>query len=718
MPRIELSFSTASVVVLLLLACCAVVSYFYYRQTVPPVAARTRILLTALRGAGLFLAALLLLEPIMRITRTSTEPPIIAILADNSKSMQLEDNSGNRSVSLRSALRQLEDISLPSGGEFRYYSFGRTLQPTSAHDSLTLTEDVTDISAALSGLSRSKDQLNLQGTILLTDGSSNTGENPVYEAARLGVPLATIGIGDSLYPRDVLLTRINTNQVVYENTSVPVDVTMKSIGFEGQSIEVTLEQEGKVADRQRVRVGAGSREYTVRFTYVPEGEGTKKCVVHIAALEGELTTRNNRMGFYTKVLKGKLRLLIVAGTPSTDLSVIRQTLAEQEPFSVDTRTQTQQGRFYEGPLTPSLIDSADCLLLLGFPASTTTPADMETIRKALDGQRKPLLFIAGKSLDGNRLHECVPVLPVTSLSSSLREEVVFLDPLESRIAHPLLTGGDIQWEAWKKLPPIFRTRSTFKVKTEASALGVARIDGVNLQDPLLAIRHVNNQKSVAILAYGLWRWRLMAQGDPLTGDHLASFLSTCIRWLTTLDDQRPVKVVPTTEFSTQGEPVEFTGQVYDATARPVDNAEVRVVATAGDQRFEASLAPVGNGRYEGALEGLPGGEYTFTATGSSSGHRLGEDRGRFSVGELNLEFRDTRMNAGLLRELARRTGGSFLTSGTFDSFNDLFGSPTFFSGREVQHETEFELWNWTYSLALILVLFSLEWFIRKRSGMV
>jgi len=32
--------------------------------------------------------------------------------------------------------------------------------------------------------------------------------------------------------------------------------------------------------------------------------------------------------------------------------------------------------------------------------------------------------------------------------------------------------------------------------------------------------------------------------------------------------------------------------------------------------------------------------------------------------------------------------------------------------------SEIELWNWKYLAGLVILLFAVEWFIRKRSGML
>ncbi|MEO8167600.1 MAG: hypothetical protein ABI623_05080, partial [bacterium] len=459
------------------------------------------------------------------------------------------------------------------------------------------------------------------------------------------------------------------------------------------------------------------------LSYTPEGEGIKKYSVRVSKLPGELTTANNQRTFLARILKSKLRVLIIAGSPSPDVSVLKQTLREDKNLDVRSLTQKSPSSFYEGSMTNQMLDSSDCILLIGFPIASTGNAILDPVRASIVRRTKPLFFIDGKNVDQQKLASFASLLPFTRASSSPNEQLVFAEPVAAQKNNPILASApEVAGEniaGWKKLPPLFKTQSVNKAKAEATVLATTKINAIVLNDPLILIRNVNKQKSLAVLGYGVWRWRLMAQGVPETEKLLATFVFNSIRWLTTRDDNRPVKVTPTKTAFTQGEPIEFVGQVYDASANPVENAQLKLVARQqGNPSAETNLRPVGNGRYEGTLEGLGEGDYSFKAVASSDGQPLGEDNGRFSIGELALEFQDTRMNVQLLRQLAVRTGGEFSTPADFtDIFSKLKNLPSFVP-RDIHQTREFELWNWKYMLALVVLLFAVEWFIRKRSGML
>jgi len=714
MSRIELSLSGAAWLIVLLLLACLAISYLYYRNTLPPVSTGRRTFLVFLRFSALSFAALMLLEPLVRIVDVSVLPPTLAVLIDDSGSMSL----GNRPQQTADALAAVSKLRLPGDGMRRFYLFGPSLSEGDAAppESLSLRRDATNIATSLSSLASQKDAQNVRAVLLLTDGSSNSGESPAYEAARLGLPVYTIGIGDSIHPRDIAVTKVNANQTVHEGVETPVDVTIRSSGFPSRTVEVSLFEEETLVDRTSIRSGEGTLDYTAGLAYTPTGEGVRHLSVRVSPAEGELTTRNNRFDFFVRVLKGRLNALMVAGEPSPDVAAVREILHASQEFSVVSRTGRRPNTFYEGPLTRVLVDSSDCLILVGFPGRDSKGGDLDLIRTAI-GRGKPALFIAAPRPSQDGFRSLAPLLGLAPKSLSASEELVFFNPLASHRNNPLVDPAQGAYELWQRLPPLYRTASRIELLSGGTILAVPRVQGVVLDDPLFVTYDVPPVRTASLLGYGVWRWRLMGSSDPDTGNQLGAFLESTLRWLTTGGVERGLRVQTSREFYPEGEPVEFVAQAYDATAQPVENASVRVSVSAGSGPVSLPLSPIGGGRYESPLYGLPPGEYHFTAGASLEGEFLGSDSGRFSIGQTSLEFRETRMDAPLLRRIAFLTGGRFVLPGAEASLEPVLDSLKTFGPERAEHTSRIELWHWPFSLALVILFFAAEWFIRKQSGM-
>jgi hypothetical protein len=134
-------------------------------------------------------------------------------------------------------------------------------------------------------------------------------------------------------------------------------------------------------------------------------------------------------------------------------------------------------------------------------------------------------------------------------------------------------------------------------------------------------------------------------------------------------------------------------------------------------RYPYDMNAVGNGRYVLEIGSLPEGAYRYVAEAQQGGSTLGTDRGQFAVGALTLEFQDTRANATLLRQIAYRSGGSFVPAeGIDDLIASLSGSDTF-TPQVIEQESDVKLWHMSSLLIVVILLLGAEWILRKRSGM-
>ena len=120
----------------------------------------------------------------------------------------------------------------------------------------------------------------------------------LYEViTALGVPVHVVAVGDSTEKKDVLISRILANSIAYLESSLPVDVTVRSAGFESGRTRVTLLEGRTEIGSAELTLRPGVNEYPFSFIYEPREEGVRKLTVRVDPIEGELTTRNNRNNF-------------------------------------------------------------------------------------------------------------------------------------------------------------------------------------------------------------------------------------------------------------------------------------------------------------------------------------------------------------------------------------------------------------------------------------
>lgn len=701
-------------------------SIYNYRQTIPPISERKKVILISLRSIGLGLLLFILFEPILTMITGKEEPPVLAVLLDNSQSVAMADASGSRKISYLKAIDESDFQSLDEK-QLDVNLFDSEVKTITefTKNNLDFKGQLTDISLGLKEVMGKVDDKNIQAVLLISDGAFNTGTNPIYTADVLGKPVFVIGIGDSIEPKDLSIQSILTNDIVYVDNPVPVNVNIKSSGYETGEIKVELFDNETVIGTQMFNINPDRQEFTAIFEYKPKVDGVRKLTAKVNSLPNEITLKNNSKSEYIEVLKNKRKISIFASSPSPDVSFVRNALLDENGTEVKSFVQKNNIEFYEANPTEKDFKETEIYVLIGFPGNNTSPSIMQSIRNELD-KGKSLFFIASKDINYNNLRIIEDELPFVTTSTKPMEFLVIPDVNLNAVSNPLLriTGNTEDLKYWTQLPPIFRTETFVKVKPESEVISTMKINNVPLKEPLILSRSVGNKKSVAVLGYGIFRWKLLgyasdnARGKKDTPDLFTYFIQNTAKWLSVDIENKFVDIRTTKKFYSSSEKVYFIAQIYDKSFNPVENASVSLMIKGAGESKELILNSMGNGRYTGEIEGLAEGGYFFSGDAIVNGSKLGTDNGRFSVGELGLEYQNMTMNVPLLRSIAERTGGKFYLPKNANKFLEDLKKAKSFRPISITEKSELTLWNLPWVITIAIICLSVEWFIRKRAGMV
>ena len=277
--------TSGSLVALIAFSLLAIgITFLFYRFTLPPATPRKKILLALLRSASLCLLILLLFEPIFQSITTSEQEPAIAILLDNSLSMTLK-NSGELPRDFIRKNFSEETIGSIGALQPKLYAFANDAKEVRSVDSMNFSGGETDIAKALSAIKEKIQQENIQAVMLVTDGNVTAGFTPLYEAEELGIPVYTIGVGDTTEQQDLLVAKIFTNTIAYAETKLPMEVVVRNNGYDNISIMASLFENGKMLEQKILHLTQAQRDYPLSFSIPLATEGMKKFTVSISALK-------------------------------------------------------------------------------------------------------------------------------------------------------------------------------------------------------------------------------------------------------------------------------------------------------------------------------------------------------------------------------------------------------------------------------------------------
>ena len=452
------------------------------------------------------------------------------------------------------------------------------------------------------------------------------------------------------------------------------------------------------------------------FPTFQKSPGEKKLIVAISKLNDEFTSANNRKVFYINVLSNKVRVLVVAGSPSPDVTFIKNALKKDESFTVNSLTQISKDKFVERE-SVNFVDSADVFFLVGFPSFNSSTDLLYKIVERISIDNVPFFLTITAETDVNLLRLFQSDLPFVIQSGNLGYREVQPQVFDDQKNNPIIQNNSSNIVgAWNDLPPIYQPSYDFLAKPESKVVAKVKVNNVVLNSPLIISRSFSSKRSIAVLAANIWKWKLQTVRKK---DNLFDkFILNSVKWLNASDSDKRVNIKSVKKNYSVGEIVEFTAQVYDEAINPVSDAEVKLNITSANDNYELDLQSIGNGLYEGQIRLNDKGDYKFTGLVTLEGSLIGRDYGRFNVGELDIELINPRMDFEFLNLLANETKGEFAFAEDYEKLVNKIRSINENSRKDKIITSDITLWSYEWLMAIVIFLFSFEWFLRKRAGML
>ena len=186
-----------------------------YTRFAAPGGKQPRALLWGLRSGLLALLLLMLLRPVLQVETEEAVRGHIAVLLDDSTSMQVADLGGvTRGEVVRSGFQPGAGgvaRALEARFDTRYYRFSAGLEPLGPADELSFSGGRSELAAALDALTRGHDAGSLAAVVLVSDGGSDGElglEAPLLALEAAGVPVHVVAVGRERFEQDIEITEV------------------------------------------------------------------------------------------------------------------------------------------------------------------------------------------------------------------------------------------------------------------------------------------------------------------------------------------------------------------------------------------------------------------------------------------------------------------------------------------------------------------------------
>jgi uncharacterized membrane protein len=592
----------------------------------------------------------------------------------------------------------------------------------------------------------------LAGIVFFTDGVTTDGDDlptAAQQAARNGVPLYLIGVGDAHEPRDLVLHDLQVDDAVHIQDRLVFDARLTARGaLRASSIPVSLlEWQGdqwKLIKRETVQLDRSGKPVRVRIAHAPTHPGERRFAIEVPVQSDESDPSNNRLERTIYVAEAqRTRVLYIEGYPRYEYRFLKSTL-ERESEAVRGNKSIE--------VSALLLDADPDHAKQDRATIDSLPATREELFRTFDliilGDIDPhhprlgekhlqwladfvkekgggLLFIAGPQFSPGAFRD-TPLADVLPVEPPLRQ---FDDELDSRKSfrirltpigqmHPLFRLAPDEAEnqtVWERLMPLYWSAGPLKLKPAAEILAVRGAgdssDGPSAQ-PLAVQQFVGAGR---VLFFGFdesWRWRLR-DNERLYKQFWMQTVNFLARPRLGRADLRLDKQAP----YRQGEPIRVTVRFPDDAAPPNPETPVQVAieskAENGElevQNLQLARLAGSRGTYEALLSRSLPGSYRFRLVAPTSTGPAPETTARVlpPPGETD----NLKLNRGDLERAA------LISRGRYYDLAEAGRLPAEMpeAPRVSLHQPRppYELWSHPSMFLLGLGLIGIEWLLRKR----
>lgn len=577
--------------------------------------------------------------------------------------------------------------------------------------------------------------------VLLSDGINTEGAtlaDAAQEARRKGVPLFTVALGSETPIRDLELSDLLVDEVVFVDDVVNFEFKLSHSGLAGQSAKVVLRREGErdVLAETTVTLADEGQAVKARLPYRPTEVGDFDFVVEATPLADEHKRDNNRQRRRVSVRNDQVRVLLAESYPSYEFRYLKHLLERDSTIKLHTVLEEADPEYAQldetalavFPVRREELFEYDVLIVGDVSPSFLSSSSLANIAAFVEEKGGGIVFIAGPRhmpLDyrDTPLADLLPIDFTAAGSGDLDGQVINeafqFQPTEMGLTGPTMQLGDTPAataEIWAKLPPLYWFFQAPALKPGATVWAEhplrSAADGRNL--PLVAMQYAGPGKVIFHATDETWRWRFRV-GDI----YFARYWVQTVRYLSRsklLGKDRSAELTADRREYRRGENVRLRLHFLDPRQAPSDDDAVTlIVEREGDKNRRVRLTrhAANQGIFEGTFSAPADGDYhVWLAAPTLPGEPPATD---FRVVAPPGERAHLQTDVAALRRASAQTRGRSYDVRTASRL--LSELP---AGRQVKTDPlpPLALWNHWLLMPLFLTLLVAEWMLRKAGGML
>lgn len=730
---------------LLLMAASAIAAlvYFLYIRPNYRINTQSRWGLIALRATLLAALAVMLMRPVVVVPSVIPKSTNLAVLADDSRSMELADEGGRKRIDvIKELLAPDKTFSKGLDEKFRVNTYGFAQEAVKIKDANELKAQggATDLVGALQQAVKDSTGAALSAVVLVSDGGANTPRDLTAELRALrarNIPVFTVGVGDTGKFKDAELSRITTPRRVLTGSAISAEVLVRLAGYDKTKLAISVSEDGRALKTQSFDARASDAQ-TFTMEYTPTGPGAHRYTFEIKPLDGETTVENNAQDALIEVTNDKPRVLYIEGEPRWEYGKMRFSLLKNEKnLTLVSVLRSADGKFYRQgvesgdqltqgfPTNDEELFGYQGIVLGSIEANFFSYDQLRFIEQFASKRGGGVMAIGGAhSFDGGK-YANTPVgelLPIVLNNRIEEPELLVASDWKAQLTARGRTHAvtrlnedrNLSAKAWDELPAITVPEAILGIKPGASVILEARsLNDRTRAVPLLVEQRYGRGRTMAFTTNDTWRWRMEL---PSQNTYHETFWRQLLRYLVSATPNQ-YEAFAERDVYAVGDNVALRAEINDKKFDVVKDAtaSVRVTKPSGASvdlplRINYEQQTVD---HRGEFKADEAGLYKVEMTAKRGGAVLSTAQSNFLVSERSREFFAAAQNVELLKRVANETGGKYYP---LNKARNLVDEITLLEGKNSERVSK-DLWDMPINFMLLVGLASAEWFLRKKRGL-
>jgi hypothetical protein len=665
------------------------VLYFYNQKNTDSLGGKVVYVLSLFRFLLVGLLSFLLLEPVIRHMNYVDQKPIMVMLVDDSKSMDLMKDSTQKIINKLNAIEE----SLSNDYQIDFIRFDESLHYTDSK-TVELKGNETNIGRALREVKSQYFNQNLGGVVLVTDGIYNAGVNPLSVSENYNVPIYTIGMGDTNQYADLRIQDVECNSMAYLGSNYKCLVELKADKLKDKDATIQILINGSEVKRKDVFLSSNQFFKEVDFNLEATKIGVNRIDVKLTIFDQEKNRKNNSAVFYIDVIDGKRKVQIWSEMPHPDIGMMKSSIASNMNYEV----QVKMNQFE--------VDRQLDLVILHNWFSSQSQLDLF---EELKMKGVPVLCVVGDRFNPGYFNRGSQNIKFKSLGRVSNSTLPILNTEFSYFNVKEKAGLISQY------PPLKSPYGNWQGFSSNDIFMYQKIGNVETSEPLWLMHDENSYRYGVISGTGLWQWKLADYEQNKNHDLTKLLFNQGLQYLSVKENKKLLKVQPIkSEFGTK-EPVALQGELYNQGLEFVKGHEINVLLKDEQKKEYRYTMSDQDVKYSLTLNNLSPGSYNYVASAAIGSQKL-SDNGSFVVVDLQKELMNQTADFDLLKRLAIKTDGRFYEPTIIDSLeynllSNKVGKTQILDQHKYTEFIRFRVLFW-----VIFLILSIEWFVRKWAG--